>query len=84
MPARVHLTVPRGFHKRVPAGCVLHFASLADEEIESRPGYSVTTALRTLIDVAGSALSQEHRNVAVREAIEQGLVLRSVLRSARC
>jgi hypothetical protein len=84
MPERVHLTVPRGFRKRVPAGCVLHFATLAEEETESRPGYSVTTPLRTLIDVASSALSQEHLNDAVEEALERGLVLRSVLRSARC
>ena len=84
MPGRVHLTVPRGFRKRVPAGCVLHFASLAEEEIEARPGYSVTTPLRTLIDVAGSALSQEHLNAAVKEALERGLVRRSVLGSARC
>jgi predicted transcriptional regulator of viral defense system len=84
MPERVHLTVPRGFRKRVPAGCVLHFASLAEEEIEPRPGYSVTTPLRTLIDVAGSALSQEHLDAAVKEALERGLVRRSVLGSIRC
>ena len=84
MPERVHLTVPRGFRKRVPAGCILHFASLADEEIETRLGYSVTTPLRTLIDVAGSALSQEHLDAAVKEALERGLVRRSVLGSARC
>lgn len=84
MPERVHLTVPRGFRKRVPAGCVLHFGSLTAEEIESRPGYSVTTPLRTLIDVAGSALSQEHLDVALKEALELGLVRRSVLGSVRC
>jgi predicted transcriptional regulator of viral defense system len=84
MPECVHLTVPRGFRKRVPAGCVLHFASLAEEEIEARPGYSVTTPLRTLIDVAGSALSQEHLDAAVKEALERGLVRRSVLGSVRC
>lgn len=84
MPERVHLTVPRGFRKRVPAGCMLHFGSLAEEEIETRPGYSVTTPLRTLIDVAGSALSQEHLDAAVKEALERGLVRRSVLGSVRC
>jgi predicted transcriptional regulator of viral defense system len=84
MPERVHLTVPRGFRKRVPAWCVLHFASLAEEEIEPRPGYSVTTPLRTLMDVAGSALSQEHLDAAAKEALERGLVRRSVLDSVRC
>jgi predicted transcriptional regulator of viral defense system len=84
MPERVHLTVPRGFRKRVPVGCILHFASLAEEDIETRLGYSVTTPLRTLIDVAGSALSQEHLNTAVKEALERGLVRQSVLGSVRC
>jgi len=84
MPERVHLTVPRGFRKRVPAGCVLHFAMLAAEETEPRPGYSVTTPLRTLVDVADSALSQEHLDLAVKEALERGLVRRSLLRSAHC
>jgi len=84
MPECVHLTVPRGFRKRVPAGCVLHFASLAEEEIEPRPDYSVTTPLWTLIDVAGSALSREHLDVAVKEALERGLVRQSVLGSVRC
>jgi predicted transcriptional regulator of viral defense system len=84
MPERVHLTVPKTFRKRVPVGCVLHVASLAEEEVEPRPGYSVTTPLRTLVDVAGSALSQEHLNIAVRDALERGLVRRAQLRSARC
>lgn len=84
MPERVHLTVPKGFRKRVPTGCVLHVASLTEEEIELRAGYSVTTPLRTLLDLADSALSQEHLNVAVREALERGLVRRSLLQSALC
>ena len=84
MPAHVHLTVPRGFRKRVPVGCILHVASLTKGEVEFRPGYLVTTPLRTLIDVAGSVLSQEHLDVAVREALERGLVRRSVVHGVRC
>jgi len=84
MPERVHLTVPKGFRKRVPAGCVLHVASLIEEETEPRSGYSVTTPLRTLLDLADSALSQEHLDTAVREALERGLIRRSLLQSAPC
>lgn len=84
MPERVHLTVPRGFRKSVPVGCILHFALLSEEEIEPRLGYSVTTPLRTLIDVADSVLSQEHLDVAVQEALKRGLVRRTVLGRARC
>lgn len=84
MPMRVHLTVPPGFRKRVPPGCVLHKADLAPDDIESRTGYQVTTPLRTLLDVADSALSQEHLNKAMREALERGLVRRGLLETAPC
>jgi len=84
MPARVHLTVPKTFRKRAPAGCVLHFASLAEAEIELRVGYLVTTPLRTLLDIAESAVSQEHLDAAVTQALELGLVRRGALSSAPC
>jgi predicted transcriptional regulator of viral defense system len=84
MPARIHLTVPKGFLKKAPPGCVLHTASLAPAEVESRTGYRVTTPLRTLLDVADSPLSQEHLNRAVHDALERGLVRRYVLETAPC
>jgi predicted transcriptional regulator of viral defense system len=84
MPAQVHLTVPPGFRKRVPPGCVLHKATLTSEEIEVRDGYRVTTPLRTLCDVAEGPLSQEHLNRAVRDALERGLVGRRSLETAPC
>ena len=81
MPSRVHLTVPKSFRKKAPPGCVLHKARLARGEMEPRTGYHVTTPLRTLVDVAGSALSQEHLDQAVCGALERGLVRRRVLES---
>ena len=84
MPARIHLTVPKGFRKRVPPNCVLHTASLSSDEVESRTGYRVTTPLRTLLDAADSPLSQEHLNRAVRDALERGLVRRYRLETAPC
>ena len=51
----------------------ISFAALAPEEIEPRPGYLVTTPLRTRLDTAESAVSQEHLDVAVREALGGGL-----------
>jgi predicted transcriptional regulator of viral defense system len=84
MPDRVHLTVPRGFRKKVLPGCVLHKANLASRDVESRTGYQVTTPLRTLLDVAGGPLSQEHLDKAVRDALERGLVRRRLLKTATC
>lgn len=84
MPARVHLTVPPGFRKKHPPGCVLHKASLATEEIETRTGYRVTRPLRTLLDVAASPLSQEHLERAVHDALERGMVRHRSLETAAC
>lgn len=84
MPEQVHLTVPKGFRKKVPYGCVLHTANLTPNESEPRPGYRVTTPLRTLLDVADGPLSQEHLNRAVRDALGRGLVRRSLLETASC
>src|SRR5512139_4244058 len=39
MPARVHLTVPPGFRKKMLDGCVLHKGKLAPDDIEARLGY---------------------------------------------
>ncbi len=84
MPERIHLTVPPGFRKKAPPGCVLHTVKLAPEDVESRTGYQVTTPLRTMLDVADSPLSQEHLNKAVRDGLERGLVRRRVLANAPC
>lgn len=84
MPSRVHLTVPTGFRKKVPPGCVLHMADLVPGDVEHRTGYDVTTPLRTLLDVADSPLSQEHLDKAVFDALERGLVQRHLLETAPC
>jgi len=84
MPERTHLTVPPGFRKKAPPGCVLHIARLAPEDVELRTGYRVTTPLCTLLDVADGPLSQEHLDKAVRDGLERGLVRRRVLANAPC
>jgi len=84
MPARVHLTVPPAFRKPVPPGGVLHKARLAPDDIEEHPGYRVTNALRTLLDVADGPLSQEFLDQAVHEALDRGLVRQRVLETASC
>lgn len=81
MPAKTHLTVPKGFRKLSPKGVILHKADLADGDIEERIGFRVTTPIRTVLDVARSReISPEHLESAVREAVGRGLVRRKVLR----
>ena len=79
LPDRIHLTVPPKFRKRPPRGCVLHKGVLAQEEVEERAGFRVTTPLRTLLDAAATGVSQEQLEKAVRETLSRGLVRRSKL-----
>lgn len=82
MPGVTHLTVPPGFRKTAPGGCVLHHARLRADEIEERPEFNVTTPLRTVIDAADSALSPEHLATAVRDGLARGLFRRASLENA--
>ena len=82
LPSEIHLTVPRGFRKRPPAGCVLHTAQLQDEDLEEREGFRVTTPLRTLLDAAAGGVSREQLDKAVADAVSRGLVRRTKLEAA--
>lgn len=82
LSAKHHLTVPPGFRKPAPPGCVLHRAALAPSDWTEHTGYRVTTPLRTLCDVAGTLLSEDLLQQAVAEALERGLVRRKALAGA--
>lgn len=82
MPAKVHLTVPKGFRKRVPAGVQVSYAHLPAGHVTERDGYRITTPLRTLLDVATVGISPELLASAVRDATRKGLVMRSELLEA--
>lgn len=74
MPSKTHLTVPPGFRKKAPGGCILYKACLGPSDIERRRGFNVTTPLRTLLDTADSPLSQDLLEGAVRDALRRGVV----------
>lgn len=83
LPRRIHLTVPRTFRKEPPANCVLHRATLSRADVEPREGFSLTTPLRTLLDVAGArTVTDEQLGRAVEDALERGLVRKSKLEAA--
>ena len=77
-PARVHLTVPRGFSKR-SVGVVIHTAALDRADVEQREGFRVTTPLRTLIDVAVGA-DGDQLDRAIEEARDVGVLTPRLLR----
>jgi len=82
LPSKIHLTVPPKFRKATPAGCVLHKAALAPDDVEERAGFRVTTPLRTLLDVAAAGVSQEQLEKAIGDALARGLVRRKALDQA--
>jgi len=79
LPGDIHLTVPPKFRKPAPRGVVLHKATLRAGDVEERPGFRVTTPLRTLIDAAVGETSQEQLEKALADALERGLVRRKKL-----
>jgi predicted transcriptional regulator of viral defense system len=86
MPAKMHMTVPPRFRKRVaiPKNLKLHFAPLCKTDIEIRQGYKVTTPLRTLLDVIeAGTVSQDQVGQAIREGLRRGILsLREVNETA--
>ncbi|WP_165234528.1 type IV toxin-antitoxin system AbiEi family antitoxin domain-containing protein [Aquisphaera insulae] len=82
LPNQVHLTVPPGFRKESPPGCVLHRSALSEGDVEERIGFRTTTPLRSLLDVAAGTTSQEQLEKAVQDALDRGIVRRSKLAAA--
>lgn len=82
MPAKMHLSVPTRFRRRleIPKNLYLHFVDLIESDMETRQGYKVTTALRTLIDIIDEGIvPQEQVIQAIREALQRGLISRGQL-----
>ncbi|HEX6389572.1 MAG TPA: type IV toxin-antitoxin system AbiEi family antitoxin domain-containing protein [Solirubrobacteraceae bacterium] len=77
---RIHLTVPPGFRMSDDA-LVLHRADLADDDVEFRPGFRVTTVVRSLIDVAAAHADEDQLARAVDEALARGAITRRQLRA---
>ena len=82
LPAKIHLCVPSDFRKKPTKNVVLHKADLRESEIEKRDGLPVTTALRTILDLARSHLDDERLLAVTSDAIQRGLLSRNDLLDA--
>jgi len=78
--AWVHLTVPTDFTMR-DEGVVLHHADLPDTDVVERTGFRITSAVRSLIDVATSAPDEEQLARAIADARQDGLLTIRALRT---
>jgi predicted transcriptional regulator of viral defense system len=79
MPAKLHLTVPKGFRKSAPGACIIHYGNFTDQDIERHEGFLVTTPLRTVKDVAEGDLSPEQLIKALHDALNRGVIRRRQL-----
>jgi predicted transcriptional regulator of viral defense system len=80
LPARIHITVPRTSSRRRP-DLALHTNCLDATDTTVVAGLPVTTVSRTIADVASSGMAAEQVIMAVRQAIDRGLVTRLDLES---
>jgi|ERR1700722_2985469 len=78
--ARVHLTVPLGFSMRDPS-VTLHHTDLADSDVIQRTGFRLTTAIRSLVDIAALSADEDQLARAIQEARESGLLTIRQLRT---
>lgn len=80
LPTEVHVIMPRTGSRR-RKGIRLHTNRLNPDEVTMHEGIPITTAARTIIDVATSGIAEEQIGKAVHEAIRRGLVGRDELLS---
>jgi predicted transcriptional regulator of viral defense system len=86
VPDAVHMWVPYSKRPRmrrsIPQGVRVHVARhwLRPKEITRVNGLPVTSVLRTLLDVADRGASPEQVVLAIRQALERGLVTGTALR----
>lgn len=79
--ARVHLTVPPGFSTREGTSVVLHRAELTGVDVVKRTGFSLTTVIRSLIDLAALSAEEDQLARAIEEARDGGLLTVRQLRA---
>jgi predicted transcriptional regulator of viral defense system len=81
LPTRVHMTVPRPFH-RTSAPFQVHLAPLPKEEVQDYSGVRVTTPARSIVDAAATGTDPTQIHKAVHDALSRGLVAPDTLRAA--
>lgn len=78
-PARVHLTVPKGFRRSAP-GVELHIGAVKPDDVRHGEGFRVTTPVRSLLDAAASEMDADQLGTAIADAARRGLVSEAALR----
>ncbi|MGH8906359.1 MAG: type IV toxin-antitoxin system AbiEi family antitoxin domain-containing protein [Egibacteraceae bacterium] len=79
-PAVVHLMVPLNFRARAP-GLRLHHGVVPERDVLDHEGFHVTTALRSLLDVAAGNLDLDQLATAIDDAVERGMITTRAVRA---
>ncbi len=85
-PAKLYMTVPTHFRRNsaIPGILRLHYADLADEDIQTAQGFKYTRPLRTILDlIEADTVERTFLRQALRQALQRGLVTRSEIRRVR-
>lgn len=85
IPYGIHITIPRKrrYVRHIP-GITLHttIGEFSPQELQTVDGVRVTSATRTIVDVAEAGTSTEHVERAVSEALPAGMTSAGRLRAA--
>ena len=85
-PAKLHMTVPIHFRRNsaIPGILVLHYANLANQDIQAAQGFKYTRPLRIILDlIEADTVERNFLRQALREALQRGLVTRSEIKRVR-
>ncbi|MBI5244405.1 MAG: hypothetical protein HY922_12125 [Elusimicrobia bacterium] len=74
MPARIHITVPPTFRKKISGGCIVHKAILPATDVEQHAAFKVTTPLRSLFDAYVAHVEPDQLERAILDALSRGVV----------
>lgn len=85
-PAKLHMTVPAHFRRssEIPAILVLHYADLADGDVQIAQGFKYTRPLRTILDIIeADIVERTFVRQALRQALYRGLITRSEVKHVK-
>ena len=85
-PAKLHMTVPTHFRRNseIPAILVVHYADVANEDIQTAQGFKYTRPLRTVLDlIEADSVERSFLRQALRQALQRGLITRSQVKRVK-
>ena len=80
------MTVPADFRRssNIPGILVLHYADVANSDVQTSQGFRFTCPLRTILDlIEAGTVERRFIRQALRQAVDRGLITRQQIRNAK-